>query len=248
MKKNLFKTAIMLSTVVFFAACQKEKTATGNNEISEQASAKGRPQELTRIKTRTIDQDVRTYTYDAAGRSLGYTSNYGNLTYEYPDATHVIETPSASDVMSHELNSKGLVIKSVVGANIFQDFYTYNGKKQLTQLFVQDNGGNASIITYTYVNGNLDNQQTTYDGSPSSDVSYTYFTDKANVLDNDVFGESFRGVGSKNLVKSSTTHFEGISTTYVMDYSYVFDPQGRVIKVMRSQNGLALSDINYTYY
>jgi hypothetical protein len=244
MKKNLFKSSIMVSAVLIFAACQKESISPDKVEVSGQAVSKGKPEAI-KVKTTTEAGVTKTYSYDENGKTLGYTDSYGNhYTYQYPDATHVIETPTIFPVVNYELNAKGLAIKSTTGSNPYQWFYTYNAKKQLTKKLSTD-GTNASVINYNYVNGNLDNEQAISNDVLVWNRTYTYY-EKSNVLDNDVFGEMFRGVGSKSLIKSSMTEEDGETT--VMNFSYLFDNLGRVTKMMRTQNGLAVPDVTYTYY
>src|SRR5215831_12182638 len=122
--KNLLPSTLILSTVLIFAACQKQSITPDRTEVSGQATSKGRP-EITRIKTATENGVMKTYTYDPNGRSLGFTSSINSsLIYQYPDASHVVETSSVSPVVHYELNSKGLAIQSVTGQN-FPAFYTY---------------------------------------------------------------------------------------------------------------------------
>jgi hypothetical protein len=119
-------------------------------------------------------------------------------------------------------------------------------KKQVESDFYESNGVTGNT-TYTYVSGNLD--KVTVESSNTSNittVSFTYYPDKPNVFDNDVFGESFRGVGSKNLVKSRTVESNGVTGT--TEYSYDFDLQGRVVKVRTTINGNPQPDVSYSYY
>jgi hypothetical protein len=246
MKQIFLKTSIIISSILFFVACSKKDSMTtpAQDEIAGQVAQKGKPPvQMTRVKTRTIGSGVQTYTYDAAGRSLGYTGS-SSLTYEYPDASHVTEIPQSSPIIHHELNNKGLAVSSLVSYG--QIFNTYNPKKQLVTQLIQDNSGQIVTITYTYVNGNVDKITSTNNaGSADTPQTFTYY-DTPNVLDNDVFGESFRGVGSKDLVKTRTVDVFG--TIYVEYYTYEFDPQGRVTKVKRDANGTPEADILYTYY
>ena len=242
MKQIILKTSILISGILFFAACKKDSLPSpAQDEIAGQASQKGKPvSHLTRVKTRTIGVNVITYTYDAAGRSLGYTGS-GALTYEYPDASHVIETPQSGSVTHYDLNNKGLAVKRT--HPYWHALYSYNTKKQVESILIQDNNGFTNNTTYTYVNGNVD-KITSTQSADNPPQTFTYYLDKPNVLDNDVFGESFRGVGSKNLVKTRTIDSFG----YVESYSYDFDLQGRVIKVKWDVNGNPQADISYSYY
>jgi hypothetical protein len=98
MKKSILKTAVIISGVLFFTACSKDDSIKNilKEETAGQAAQKGKPiSQLTRIKTRTLGLDIRTFTYDASGRATGYTGS-SFLTYDYPDASHVIETPQWS--------------------------------------------------------------------------------------------------------------------------------------------------------
>jgi len=246
MKKTILKTAVIISGVLFFTACSKDDSIKNilKEETAGQAAQKGKPiSQLTRIKTRTLGLNITTFTYDASGRATGYTGS-SFLTYDYPDASHVIETPQWSPVTNYDLNNKGLAVKATDGNS--SNIFTYNAKKQVESDFYESNGVTGNI-TYIYVNGNLDKM--TIESSNTSAIttaSFTYYLDKPNVLDNDVFGESFRGAGSKNLVKSRTAESNGVTGT--TDYSYDFDLQGRVVKVRTAVNGTPQADVSYSYY
>lgn len=257
MKKVFVYTFICVSSLVLITSCSKTDLSNPSEEqqlaqSGNSPEAKGPPASaVVRVKTRTFNGDLRTYTYDASNRSLGSTSvSYNSVTYQYPDASHIhsiIKYPGGSIAgeTDYELNSKGLISKAT--ASTLQGFYTYNGKKQLIKHIVNFTNGDIATGDFTYTSGNLTSIQSLTNGSPSWNKTFTYYTNIDNVLSNEVFGESFTGAESKNLVKSMSFVINGGSTT-TENYTYEFDAQGRVTKQKVVKNGVLQPDILYTYY
>jgi hypothetical protein len=145
----------------------------------------------------------------------------------------------------YDLNKKGLIEKGTNANEI--DYYKYNSKNQLIERFIQGHDGDFDVLTYIYdKDGNLDTLKTGPVGIIASYQTFTYYTDKPNVLNHETFGEGFRGVESKNLVKSIVLHSP--NNTSVTDKTYSFDAMGRVAKVSTTHNGNSLPDVSYTYY
>jgi hypothetical protein len=244
MKRNFLTTFIFISVTVFFVSCKKDSTAlaTQNEEFATQKMSK--PAAPTRVKTETSNSVTKTYTYNADLNSFGYSGPiYKN--YAYPDGSHIIEGGNTILETHYDVNKKRLIEK---GTNTNgQTFYFYNTKNQLTETFMQS-GGDVDVLTYIYnKDGNLD----TLKMGPSADIiasyqTFTYYTDRLNVLNNETFGEGFRGVQSKNLVKSILFH--SLYNTSVTNKTYSFDTMGRVTKVSSTYDGTPLPDVSYTYY
>jgi hypothetical protein len=244
MKRNFLAALIFISGTVLFTACKKDNSALTpqSEEIATQKSRK--PVTSTRVKTEVSNSVTKTYTYNADLNSFGYTGTVYK-TYAYPDGSHIIEGGNTILETHYDVNKKGLIEK---GTNTNgQTFYFYNTKNQLIETFTQS-GGDIDVLTYIYnKDGNLD----TLKIGPSVDITasyqtFTYYTDKLNVLNNETFGEGFRGVQSKNLVKSIAFH--GLYNTSVTNKTYSFDAMGRVTKVGSTYDGTPLPDVTYTYY
>jgi len=242
------KTMLAILLAIAFTSCKKEvgpNTVTGNDDaIQSSAANQGKPvPSYTRIKTKMIGSTVYSYSYNGSGDVTK--EKYGNdsVVFTYPDNTHITEVASANADYNYVLNSKGLVVTTNASYGTITTSY-YNAKKQLIETIAQDNGI-VSDSKYTYVNGNLDKLEFYYNGVLSTTYKYTYYLDKANVLNNDVFGKPWLGVGSKNLLKSIEVTNAGV--TGVIAYTYMFDPVGRVTAAHLTANGNPYQDIVYTY-
>jgi hypothetical protein len=247
MKKIFHSLSVLLVGATLFTACKKTETQTPVQPATEAESlmAKGQPgSSVTRIKTKTQGGLLKTYSYDAQWRALKITGPVP-IDFEYPDATHINEL-NWNDSTFYTLNSKGLAASST--SKPFNQTFTYNSKNQLINQSSVYSGGSVITMDHIYVGGNLDHTNYYQNGTLTYIFSYTYYS-KANVLDNEVFGQSFKGAGSKNMVK--TMRFSvaaNPASFYINTYDYVYDALGRVIKVMENEAGTQQPDIIYTYY
>lgn len=252
--KKIFRTMTLIPLAgLLLTACQKSSIQDpgSNEEIAGAANGgqKGGPAPI-RVKTVTTGNDVRTYTYDASWRQLGSTSTmYNTIVYDYVSSSLIKYSiyynsgplAGSSDL---ELNSKNLMIKQISPG--LTGNYLYNNKKQLISHEVNWTGGDFGVTGYYYTNGNLTSMVNALNSLPNWSKSFTYYMDKPNSLSNDVFGESFRGVESKNLVKTMTSTING--TTSNESYEYEFDADGRVVKKITTKDGVLQPETLYTYY
>jgi len=246
MKKIFHSLSVLLVGAILFTACKKTETqAPVQPATAESLMAKGQPgSSVTRIKTKTQGGLLKNYSYDAQWRAQEITGSVP-IHFEYPDATHVNEL-NWNDSTYYILNSKGLV--GTTTTKQYTKTSTYNSKNQLINESSVYNSGGIITIDYIYVGGNLDHTNYYQNGTLTYIFSYTYFS-KANVLDNDVFGQSFKGIGSKNMLKTMKVSVAADpSIFYINTYDYVYDALGRVIKVMEVEAGTPQADIIYTYY
>jgi hypothetical protein len=247
MKKIFHSLSVLLVGATLFTACKKTETLTPVQPAAEAESlmAKGQPgSSVTRIKTKTQSGLLKTYSYDAQWRASEITGPVP-IHFEYPDATHINEL-NWNDSTYYTLNNKGLV--ATVSTKMYNKTCTYNSKNQLINESSVYNGGSVITMDHIYLGGNLDHTNYYLDGTLTYIFSYTYYS-KANVLDNDVFGQSFKGAGSKNMVKTMRFSIASNPDSYYTNtYEYVFDALGRVIKVMENEAGTQQPDIIYTYY
>jgi hypothetical protein len=243
--KKLLTASLFISGILLLTSCKRENVGSPaqNEEIATGKAPK--PAMPTRVKTETSGASVKTYSYNADFNSNGWVSGTLNKSYYYPSATFIIEGGTNILETHYDLNKKGLIEKSTNANDI--SYYFYNTRNQLTQRFIQS-GGDVDVLTYIYnKDGNLD----TLKMGPTADIvasyqTFTYYTDRSNVLNNETFGEGFRGVESKNLVKSIVQHSNNFTATTNKTYS--FDAIGRVSKVSSTYNGTPLPDVSYTYY
>ena len=241
--KNFLTAFIIIPGLLFFVACKKDNSALAPQSEKLVTQKVNKPSAPTRVKTEISNYASKTYYYNADLNSLGYTGSL-SATYSYPDALHIIEAGTAVLETHYDLNKKGLIEK---GINTNSDiYYLYNSKNQLTERFIQGHDGDIDVLIYIYKDGNLDSLKSFAGDILSSYQTFTYYTDKPNVLNNETFGEAFRGAESKNLLKSSTFH--GFNDTQVRDYSYSFDALGRVTTKSNTINGNPEFNFAYTYY
>ena len=252
MKKIANQIPLIMVSILFFTACKKSEILQSPTEEIATASNSKKPQTaVSKIKTRTHGNGTSTltYIYDGNGRVMQF-SGPESTTFLFQNemdtvfVTMFLETgPQVGDFL-YPINSKGLATKMDLG--VTENIYTYNAKKNL----IEDKtmvGNDVHLMTHDYAGGNLAETKYTVNGILKWTKTYTYYTDKLNSIGNEAFGQSYLGVDSKNLVKSLTFNSvaNGITTT---NYSYEFDPQGRVSKQMSFYNGLSLPIYTYTYY
>jgi len=243
--KNFLTVTIFISGILFFASCKKDNSALTPQGEEEIATQKVKlPSTPTRVKTDVSSFGTRTFTYNADFLSTGNTG-LNPTVYTYPDATHIIETPSNGSVRNYQLNKKGLI--ETATTPYITEYWSFNNKKQLTEILTKSNStSDVSILKYVYNSDN--NLDTLYDISNGKVSWYETFTyiDQPNVLSEETFGEGFKGLGSKNFIKTSTYHSG--STVVTTDFSYEYDPFGRVIKASYVVNGNPQPYHLYTYY
>ena len=146
----------------------------------------------------------------------------------------------------YQLNKKGLI--ETATTPYVTEYWSFNTKNQLTEILTKSNStGEVSSLEYVYnSDGNLDKISDIYNGNVSWYETFTYYMDKPAVLTEETFGEGFKGLGSKNMVKTSTYHSG--STVVTTNFSYEYDPFGRVIKTSSVVNGSPQPYHLYTYY
>jgi hypothetical protein len=243
--KNFLTVTIFISGILFFASCKKDNSALTPQVEEEIATQKVKlPSTPTRVKTDVSSFGTRTFTYNADFLSTGNTG-LNPTVYTYPDATHIIETPSNGSVKHYQLNKKGLI--ETATTPYITEYWSFNNKKQLTEILTKSNSSSdVSILKYVYnSDNNLDTLSDISNGNVSWYETFTY-TDQPNVLSEETFGEGFKGLGSKNLIKTSTYHSG--STVVTTNFSYEYDPFGRVIKASYVVNGNPQPYHLYTYY
>jgi hypothetical protein len=243
--KKFLTSSIFISGILFFASCKKENSVLNPQAGEELATQKVKPPTTPiRVKTDFSSFGTRTFTYNADFNSTGNTGISPKV-YTYPDATHIIETSSNGPERHFTLNKKGLI--ETITTPHLTEYWTFNSKKQLTEIFTVGSTGDIAKLIYVYNgDGNLDTLSEVTNGKLAWYETFTYYPDQPNVMDNDVFGEGFFGVSSNNLMKTSEWHTG--SSVSLRNQSYVYDPFGRVIKVSATVNGSAQPDHIFTYY
>lgn len=247
MKKYFIPVLIAMSAII--SSCQKDMLDDQplSEEIATAANAAKPAESPVRVKTKTTGTDIRTYTYNTDGWLVESASNETNTaTYSYSGNTinYSIFYPGGALAMSaiHELNGIGLVTKTTTSS--LTGYYTYNLYNQMLTHDVYFANGDVVKGSYYYSDGDLDSIVTTMNGGTYWSKTFTYIN-KANLLNNEVFGQGYFGPESKHLVKSMSTIVGGNVTTETYNYKIM---QGKVVKVETIKNGVAQPETYYTYY
>jgi YD repeat-containing protein len=193
------------------------------------------PASLTRIKKQTSGGNVYTYSYDSQGKAMKMENNDGSRKeYEYATGKVTRKYYNSAGVYqssnSEELNPDGFSVRSTTSSQpTWETLFTYNADKTLAKIISQSNS--ITVKDYFWNKGNLDSIRfSSQNGTWNYTNVMTYYIDKPNVLSDDVFGEPYWGMNSKNLLKSSVNHFPDGSSSVKNDYTYEFDSQSRVTK------------------
>jgi hypothetical protein len=243
--KKLLTASLFISGILLFASCKKDNSALAPQAAEEVATQKIKlPSTPIRVKTETFNSATKTFTYNADHLSLGNTGA-SPVTYSYPDSKHIIET-AAGTTTTFLLNNKGLIETGTT--EYFTQYWSFNNRNQLTEILTKSKT-TSDVSSYKYVYNNDNNLDTLYsisNGKISWYETFTYYLDQPTVLSEEFFGEGFKGLGSKNMFKTSVTHYSNSVVTTSAIYEY--DPFGRVIKSTFTVNGTVQPYHLYTYY
>jgi YD repeat-containing protein len=206
-----------------------------------------------RIKTYSSDNGTSNYTYDSKGRLISRVYPDGAKSeFDYSNPNKIINNyyfpdGSLEGTGEYDLNAAGLIVKKVYSdgpANVYT--FEYDASKNIIKE-IHDVNGNVSVLDYFYTNGSMDSVRYKWNGNLHYTVIYSYYTDKANVLDNDAWGQEYEGHYGKYLLKKEETRYADGSPSSIWEQSYEFDPKGRVSK--RTAQKESNTEVSYyTYY
>ncbi|HLP52244.1 MAG TPA: hypothetical protein VK154_15250 [Chitinophagales bacterium] len=197
---------------------------------------------LVKTKTLTINGSphITTYMYDSIGRVVSYSDENFNNYFEYTEQAVLVKTfetgntGSTPDVsLTYSLNSQGLAENN---NNVVH--YTYDAARHMVKE-VNTATSTPVSVTYTYSNGN----KIADDFSNGTTNTYQYDTTKTNTIGRHNMGSGWLGTSSTNLVTSMQQTNNGTTTTTT--YTYEFDSQNRVTRVIPSGTQPVQQ---YTYY
>lgn len=231
---SFFKTApitIVAFLAILFSSCKKDHAKTDCK--------------LTGIQITTLGNVTNTELYyDGAGRIVnieqnGFAPNSLSLSYK-DNSVIILQTGVLKDSLT--LNPSGYLINDRLFASktVWLNWQYQLNEKNETIKFSLTNSQSTKIIEapYTYVNGNLVQQETTtylYDTSqPAKQGDYLSIS---NIL-----GYGIKKMPSKNLV---TAMVSGSDTTH---FKYAYDADGRITELnVVNKNNPALNQYKYSY-
>jgi YD repeat-containing protein len=205
-----------------------------------------------KVKTYTGDYGTYAYSYDSKGRLVLLTRPDGSKSeFDYSNPGKIINKYYFADgnlegTGEIDLNADGLMIKRVYsdGAPNVGTF-DYDANKNIIKKSYTV-GGNTTVQDFFYTNGNLDSIRYNLNGNLQYATVFTYYTNKANVLNKDVYGKGYEGNEGKYLLKTEDTRYAD-GTHSIGEHSYDFDTKGRVTK-QTSQKGANIEIALYTYH
>ena len=244
-------TLFPFALVLLLASCKKDHTEPP-------------PPPVSKVKTIAAGNDTRTYSYDSKGRvSEILLALYGKYEYAYADTGIVISfydtTGAYKGKQVYKLGSKGLAVSTYSSFSTSdQTTYTYTPSGQLsTASTVRTLTGQPTRrwdYFYYYTNNNLDSELISYNnGSTVTNSVYAYYdqyyTDKTNTLGNANYGQAFLGASSKNPVSAARDiGSDSQGNMPQTNYSYEYDAQGNITKVLHTWGSSSFAPISYTYY
>jgi YD repeat-containing protein len=229
------KQSLFLLVAAFFlvAACKKDETSSPTNNVPAEVSCL-----LTTMATNT--GNVTSYYYDAQNRIVRTAAIGSGLsdsiiaTYTYEGNVVTSRTPGAVEVVQKFfLNAAGFADSAVISVGAFGDIIMvrkYNDANQATELIMVGEIGGTEYDQESYMeytNGNL-TKQTTIDNIKSLSTISTmeYYMDKPNKVKELEERNNFTNANANLLKKVSND-----DGTYT-NYTYEFDTDGKVVKMM----------------
>jgi len=240
MKKNnriwIYPLMVMGVFILFTSSCKKgddiNKSSANINSVK---------------KLQTVHYSsgsTTTYEYNSDGKvsksiDTGDGVHGGGYTFTYTYSGNIITTTTVEPTgrITNEvstLNSQGYISKTTGtrGSQNYAITYEYdNSGYCIKEIFSESNSN--QITTYIYTNGNKTSSTYT-EGTYTSLVTYEYYLDKENTLsDEHLFGMSYRGKSSKNLIKKET--YPPSNTSFTA-YTYDYDQDNYVTKLTNTYN------------
>jgi len=187
-------------------------------------------------KLKTIDQINKAITeYEYSGNSIiekdtVYDDNRTVTTIYNLNSNGMATSATDRDTYSFEYNSQGYLVKE-----------SYSFTNYVDCLISEIKDGNVASVTYTQ------------NGTPMWTHTYEYYTDKYCTFNYNQTGSTFHvrvgidflGVRNKNLVKRSVLNDLGSTVTY--DYSYVYNSDGDITRMIITSTGGVIVNFDFTY-
>lgn len=232
--RNIFLTVVVFCAAGMLASCKKD-----SNKAEEPESG---PRIKRMVWVYPNDSSVTEYKYDEKGRIREVAEGGYTNFYTYPtgraEFRQVLNGKTDTFTAIFLLNSKGLA-DSMYSINSDHSIEAgYSMEYDAEGYMIRNEDGIMHIE-----NGNLVLAETL--GSPGAPKSVFTYTDKLNTIGSENTGMLFLGKQSKNL-QSKYTYSGGTE-----NYSYTFDSEGRVAKMLVDVTTGSTQysyEYHYTYY
>jgi len=253
MQSRCTQLTLLLFVLISLVACKKDHTPP----------APPAPP-VVKVKTIAAGTVLNTYFYDNKGRVARIEfDGYGKTEYIYADTGIVVSFYDTTGAFKgkevYKLGANGLAVSSYNSNTTTDQYvYTYTSSGQLsTSSTIRTLAGpliRRWDYSYYYTNNNLDSTLVSYtNGSSVTKSVYAYYdeyyTDKTNTTGNDNLGQAFRGASSKNPVKAARDiGMDSQGNMPQTNYSYEYDVQGNITKVLHVWGSSPFTPVIYTYY
>ncbi len=243
MKSTLY---LLFVLALFVASCQQEHEMAEPTHPDHPLPGP----ELSLVESSSVEGEETKYFYDHLDRQIKaeYADGFSTSTYfdDYVLIRYFESDGSLSSFTTMEYNADGRVGARTVSYNAsYREWYEYNDDGQVSKTRAV-NGNDEFINTYYYSNGNLDS--TTYYQNGQLRYTYynSYYTNHLNNLNNDAFGQSYRGKESRNLMKQWYGRKPSGEIFIQASFAYTFDAKNRVATQTQIFND-DISTFSYTY-
>ena len=246
MKAKILPFFLFSLSTLFLLSCKKDNVTPA----------------LDKLVAKMIDNnEVTNYTYDTQRRVIKIETVVADtvkgvkMVYDYSQAGKIIITtqipaPNPTSFITVDLlDASGRILSTssslpTSNASDSSDVlhYSYNADGQISGTYQNSSSGYSNVSNFTFTSGNLTKIASTIKDK-NGVVTATYESDYEvnlnvqNTLDNTHFGQSFNGIGSKNVISKNTAisknNLNGTPTTntFVTDLTYSVDSDGYIIKV-----------------
>ena len=237
--KNVF---LLLGFAAVLSSCAKEDIDDLPDSLNENS----------KVRTATYGTTTLTYTYDAIGRQVTCDNSDGiKKVYAYSIGNireSVYKNGQFEYFYKHDLNTDSLCIKEIKSNdNSYEQLYQYNPDRRMVKTITKKNGTAIQVMDFFYSNGNCDSIRFFNNNQWVLTILKTYYTDRINVFDPEVFGNKYFGKGNRNMLRSETFSYPGCTPEHPSNFNYEYDSMGRVIKETSAKENYTSTGL-YTYY
>lgn len=233
---------LLLIQLLLFSACKKNgQSIPDENEFKEE-----------RLKSmQWTSGGLSSYTYDNQKRQVKEVQNTGitnEFIYEPGKMTRLAIQSVITDSFKYTLNAEGY-IKTLLTPDGTTYTYEYTPKGMIAKQYSNEASPYVATHYYNSTTGLTDSIRQTIGAVWNSTAIYTYYMDKGNSLKNENLGLSVYGEEFLRPIKRYRSLYRNGNSIQeqVTDFTYTYDPKGRITSKTFINGGQSLT-YNYTYY